>query len=171
MSCDLLPSEVEGPHHQGDVRELLAPEWDLMIAFPPCTYLARSGALWWAKPGRAESADEAAAFVRELHDAPIPRVAIENPVGRLNQLWRYPDQIIQPWQFSEPYHKKTCLWLKGLPPLMSTVLHMKTDRWVNSGSFTRVSRQRRSGGVSNARERARTFQGIANAMADQWGAS
>ena len=112
-SCDLLPSEREGPHLQCDVLTVLADGWDLMIAHPPCTYLSRAGARWWKMPGRDLLAAEAAEFVFALHDAPIEHIAIENPIGQLNRRWRYPDQTIQPWQFGHPYSKSTCLWLKA----------------------------------------------------------
>lgn len=170
MSADLLPSEAPGPHYQGDVRDLLGDGWDLMIAFPPCTYLSRAGAMWWHLPGRSELTEQAVRFVRELYDAPIPRVAIENPVGRLNQLWRYPDQIVEPWMFGEPYRKKTCLWLKALPPLLVTVISTGRECWVNGGSFKRVSRLPRGGVANTPRDRSRTFTGLAAAMAHQWAA-
>lgn len=98
-SCDLQPTEIPGNHIQGDVCELLHDGWDLMVAHPPCTYLSRAGARWWNVDGRRELMQEAASFVRTLYDAPIPHVAIENPIGALNTLWRYPDQTIQPYQF------------------------------------------------------------------------
>ena len=122
LSCDLLPSETPGPHYQGDVRDLLATGgggWDLLIAFPPCTDLAVSGARWWAHKG-AERQRAAVAFARLLLDMPIPRIALENPIGRLSTAIRKPDQIIQPWHFGDPHTKATCLWLKGLPLLTPT---------------------------------------------------
>src|SRR5436190_2232603 len=105
MSCDFLPTESPGPHYQGDVRDILSDGWDLMIAHPPCTYLARSGARWWNDEARQVRALEAVAFVRELYASPIPKVAIENPIGKLNQLWRFPDQVIQPSYFGHLYSK------------------------------------------------------------------
>lgn len=161
MSCDLLPTERPGPHYQGDVRDMLADGWNVMIAFPPCTYLSRAGARWWK--GREHLAQEAAEFVLALWNAPISRVAIENPIGQLNKLWRYPDQVVEPWQFGDPYRKRTCLWLRGLPPLMATVVSVERDWWVNSTPC------KRQGTARTQKERSLTFPGIAEAMAEQWG--
>lgn len=173
VSCDLLPSERPGPHIQGDVRNVLGDGWDLMIAHPPCTFLSRAGARWWGCASRAGKAEDAAAFVRELYDAPVPCVAVENPIGLLNSLWRYPDQTIQPWEFGEPYTKATCLWLKNLPPLLSTCLVGKTEAWVksNTGHGRRKGQRTQPGVAKNAKDAARTFPGIAAAMAAQWGAA
>jgi hypothetical protein len=187
VSCDLLPSERPGPHYQGDVRDILdgrvrwiGPEattpthsFDLLIAHPPCTYLSRAGARWWKRPGRAELAREAAAFVQVLWNAPIPRVAIENPIGMLNRLWRYPDQTVEPWQFGEPYTKRTCLWLRGLPPLLSTEIVEERTAWLpsNVGAGRRKGQRSQPGIAKNATAASRTFPGIAAAMAAQWGAA
>lgn len=112
-SCDLLPSERPGQHHQGDVLDILEDGWDLMVAFPPCTYLCSSGLHWnKRRPERDQKTHEAMLFVFSLYDAPIPQVAIENPIGRISTAFRRPDQIIQPWQFGHPESKQTCLWLK-----------------------------------------------------------
>jgi hypothetical protein len=158
MSVDLLPSERSKVNHwQGDVRSVIDWGWDLMIAFPPCTHLAVSGARWW--PGKQQEQAEALAFVQMLMDAPIPRIAIENPIGRISTAIRKPDQIIQPWQFGHGETKATCLWLKGLPPLQSTN--------VVDGREPRVHHA--SPGPDRWKERSRTLQGIADAMADQWG--
>lgn len=158
-SCDLLPTEREGPHIQGDVLEVLDRGWDLMIAHPPCTHLAVSGARYFAAK-RADGRQQAALdFVQRLLDAPIPRIALENPVSIISTRIRKPDQIIQPWQFGHPETKATCLWLKNLPKLVPTdivngrksmVHHCppSKDRW---------------------KIRSRTYQGVANAMAAQWG--
>jgi hypothetical protein len=171
-SCDLQPTERPGQHIIGDVLEVLADSWDLMVAHPPCTYLSRAGARWWKETGRAELATAARDFVVALWQAPIPRVAIENPIGRLNQLWRYPDQTIEPWYFGDPYTKRTCLWLRGLPPLMSTTIHTQTMPWVQGSSFARVSRTRRPKEIARGQaERSLTPPGLAAAMADQWGAA
>lgn len=159
VSCDLLPSEKPGRHYQGDVRELLGDGWDLMVAHPPCTHLAVSGARhFWRKA--AEQA-EALDFVRALLDAPIPRIAIENPVSIISTKIRKPDQVIQPWQFGHGETKATCLWLKGLPPLIPTD--------VVSGRAARVHMM--PPGPNRWKERSRTFAGIAAAMADQWGSA
>lgn len=174
VSCDLLPTERPGPHYQGDVRDLL-PEgeaaWDLMIAHPPCTYLSRAGARWWKQPGRDELAQEATRFVLELATAPIPRIAIENPIGQLNQRWRYPDQTIQPYRFGHPYSKATCLWLKNLPLLVPTNVLNEYQPLIRANVSHRArTGQAQPGRLSGGPETARTFEGIAAAMAEQWGA-
>lgn len=156
VSCDLLPSERCGPHIQGDVRDVLAMGWDLLIAHPPCTYLAVSGARWFK--GREAQQDEALAFVRELMNAPVDRIAIENPVSVISTRIRKPDQIVQPWMFGHPETKATCLWLKGLPLLEPT--------HVVSGRHGRVWRERPS--PDRWKNRSRTYQGLADAMAAQW---
>lgn len=157
MSCDLLPSEQPGPHHVGDVRDLLDGPWDLMIAHPPCTHLAVSGARWFK--GKQQEQQEALAFVRELLAAPIPMIALENPVSIISSHIRKPDQIVQPWQFGHGETKATCLWLKGLP-----LLH-PTD--VVAGRASRVHLE--PPGPDRWKNRSRTYAGIADAMADQWG--
>jgi hypothetical protein len=156
-SCDVLPSERPGNHYQCDVREVLDANWDLMIAHPPCTYLARAGAQWW--PGKANEQREALAFVRSLLMAPIPRIALENPIGRLSSALRKPHQIIQPWQFGHGETKATCLWLKGLPPLKPTdIVAGRSNRvWKMADSKERW------------KKRSRTYEGVAQAMAAQWG--
>jgi hypothetical protein len=157
MSCDLLPTDEIGPHYQGDVRDLLVSDaWDLMIAHPPCTHLAVSGARWF-KDKQAEQA-EALDFVRLLMVAPVPRIAIENPVSIISSRIRKPDQIIQPWQFGHGETKATCLWLKGLPPLRPTM--------VVEGRENRIWRM--APGPERWKMRSKTFPGIAEAMADQW---
>lgn len=160
VSCDLLPSETPGPHHQGDVRDILdmgyGSRWDLLIAHPPCTHLAVSGARWF-KDKREEQA-EALEFVRLLLDAPVSRIALENPVSIISSRIRKPDQIIQPWQFGHGETKATCLWLKGLPPLVPTD--------IVEGRQARVHRM--PPGPDRWKERSRTFPGIAAAMAGQW---
>lgn len=156
-SCDLLPTETPGSHHQGDVRDILGAGWDLMIAHPPCTHLAASGARWFPEK-RAEQA-ESLAFVRLLLSAPIPRIALENPVSIIATAIREPDQVIQPWQFGHGETKATCLWLKNLPPLRPTR--------IVDGREPRIHRMPPS--PERWRERSRTFHGIAEAMAAQWG--
>lgn len=192
MSCDLLPTESPGPHFQGDVRDILGNGFDLMIAHPPCTYLTVSSA--WAfkdgsiidgvfregvyhqklKPGTLTGANRRAAraesveFAKMLYDCPIPLVALENPVGNLSTLWRKPTQIIHPHQFGHDASKITCLWLKGLPPLVPTnvVTRPKGERYSNQSP----------GGQNNLppsddrqKKRSETYLGIADAMAVQWG--
>lgn len=224
MSCDLLPTDVVGPHYQGDVRHVLegwmpvqhtmdcdpedtgycgqwglmvdecfcpgptqdemeytevegrlfarpvkSPHWDMMIAHPPCTYLASSGLHWNKRiPGREALTEEALEFVRLLLDAPIPRIALENPVGRISTAIRKPDQTIQPWWFGDDASKRTCLWLKNLPALKETNRLPGDDK-------TRRANQTPSGqnklGPSEDRWKLRsvTYPGIAAAMAEQWG--
>lgn len=158
VSCDLLPTEAPGPHFEGDAFYLSRAEpWDLMIAFPPCTHLAISGARWW--PGKQYEQRQAIAFVRELWHAPIPRIAIENPVGILSSAWRQPEQVIQPWQFGHGETKATCLWLKNLPRLRPTQ--------IVEGREPRVHRE--PPGPDRWQRRSRTLAGIAEAMAEQWG--
>lgn len=157
MSCDLLPSEKTGPHYQGDVRDVLADGWDMMIACPPCTYLAVSGARWWK--GREEQQLDALNFVLLLMNCAIPRVAIENPIGKVSSHFRKPNQIIQPWQFGHGETKATCLWLKNLPKLKATQ--------IVSGRENRIHREPPS--VNRWKNRSRTYTGIASAMAEQWG--
>jgi len=160
VSCDLLPSERKGPHYLGDVRDVLDNGWDLMIAFPPCTYLCRSGIHWnRTRPERRVKTDEAVKFVRLLLGAPIPRIALENPVGVLSSRIRKPDQIIQPHRFGHPERKATCLWLKGLPLLKPTNLMLALEARVH----------RAAPGPNRWKERSRTQPGIAKAMAEQWG--
>lgn len=162
MSCDLLPTEIPGPHYRGDVRDLLNPShrlsgFDLMIAHPPCTHLAVSGARWF-KDKKAEQ-EQALEFVRMLMEAPIERIAIENPVSVISSRIRKPDQVIQPWQFGHGETKATCLWLKGLPKLTPTN--------IVEGREARVHKM--PPGPDRWKERSRTFEGVAAAMAAQWG--
>lgn len=157
-SCDLLPTEIPGQHIQGDVIPILNNGWDLMVAHPPCTYLAVSGARWF-KNRQVEQAT-ALQFVRTLMDAPIPCIAIENPISVISTRIRLPTQIIQPWMFGHGETKATCLWLKNLPKLTPTdVVH---------GRDARIHHMPPS--PDRWRERSRTFTGIANAMAEQWSA-
>ena len=156
-SCDLLPSEAPGDHLQMDVLSLLDSGWDLMIAHPPCTHLAVSGARWFKE--KQEEQKEALDFVRALLDAPISKIALENPVSIISSRVRKPDQIIQPWQFGHGETKATCLWLKGLPKLVPTN--------IVSGREARIHRMAPS--PDRWKERSKTFTGIAEAMAEQWG--
>jgi len=157
MSCDLLPTDKPGPHYQGDVFDVINDRWDLMIAHPPCTHLAVSGARWF-KDKVTEQA-EALDFVRKLMNADIDRICIENPVSIISSRIRKPDQTIQPWQFGHGETKRTCLWLKGLPKLVpSDIVDGRDQRiWKLPPSPDRW------------KIRSTTFQGIADAMANQWG--
>lgn len=172
-SCDLLPSESPlGDHYQCDVREILDHGWDLMVAHPPCTFLCSSGLHWnKRRPERAQQTAEALEFVRMLLDAPIERIALENPIGCISTQIRKPTQTIQPWQFGHDASKATCLWLKNLAPLTPTKLiepRMVGDRkrWANQ---TDSGQNRLPPSADRWKIRSETYQGIADAMANQWG--
>lgn len=156
-SCDLLPTDAPGQHIQGDVLDVLGYGWDLMIAHPPCTHLAVSGSRWF-EAKRDEQA-EALEFVRALMDAPIARIAIENPVSIISSRIRPPDQVIQPWMFGHGETKATCLWLKNLPPLRATQ--------IVAGREARIHKM--SPSPDRWKLRSETYVGIAEAMAEQWG--
>lgn len=169
ISCDLLPTESPGPHYQGDISDVIGGGWDLMIAHPPCTYLAVSGLHWNGRvAGRAEKTEEALEFVRALMGADIPRIAVENPVSCISSRIRKPDQIIQPWWFGEDASKKTCLWLKGLPLLRETN-RLPGDEKTRRANQTASGQNKLSPSPDRWKERSRTYQGIADAMALQWG--
>ena len=170
ISCDLLPTDSPGPHYQGDVFDIIDDSFDLMIAHPPCTHLAVSGAAWFKYKEKEQK--EALEFVQRLLDAPIKKIALENPVSVISTRIRKPTQIIQPWQFGEPFSKRTCLWLKNLEPLQPTNI-------VDKGEYTTYASGRtmptwyaeawKLPAPERAKLRSKTFQGIADAMADQWG--
>lgn len=186
-SCDIRPTERPGQHILNDVRNVLDGGWDLMIAHPPCQYLAYSGIAHWNKPGRAEKRQMAADFFMQLYNADIPLIAVENPVGWMNTIFRKPDQIFHPFYFGDRDMKKTCLWLKGLNPLW----YWKEDDLFGSQTMTqkpepiyvherRPSKHYKGGEVKNryfvdhkgsldAYERSRTFPAVAATMAQQWG--
>lgn len=159
MSCDILPTETPGPHYQGDVRDVLHFPWDLMIAHPPCTDLSVSGARHFDAKRMTGKQQSSASFLLMLAKSDITRIAIENPVSIISSLWRKPDQIIQPWQFGHGETKATCLWLKNLPTLNPTE--------IVEGRESRIHRMPPS--ADRWKERSRTFTGIAEAMANQWG--
>jgi hypothetical protein len=170
-SVDLLPSETPGPHLQQDVLAVLDWDWDLMIAHPPCTHLAVSGAAWFKHKQKEQA--EALEFVQALLDAPIPRIALENPVSIISSRIRKPDQIIQPYEFGHPESKKTCLWLKNLPKLEPTLV-LQPPRFNEKGrpiwNNQTMSGQNKLGPREDRwKERSRTYEGIAAAMASQWG--
>ena len=167
VSCDLLPSETFGPHYQGPVQDILNYGWDLMIAHPPCTHLAVSGARWFKD--KAQEQAEALAFVRLLLTAPIPRIALENPVSVISSRIRKPDQVIQPWQFGHEATKTTCLWLKGLPHLTPTNIVGKGARHVTKSGKSLPQWYNLPPSADRWKIRSATFQGIADAMAEQWG--
>jgi len=160
FSCDIKPCEGNHPewHIEGDMFEALAAdEWDMLIAFPPCTYLTKAGAWLWELPNRQKGIDEGLEFVRRLMRVDMP-YAIENPPGLINTRIRKPDQIIQPYWFGEPFSKQTCLWLSGLPPLKPTnIVPYETG-------FT----DNMTGGKRRSANRSITFEGVAKAMAEQW---
>jgi len=167
-SCDLLPTDKPGQHYQGDVINFIRNNlgFDLMIAHPPCTYLASSGLHWNKRiPGRDKLTLESLEFVTLLFNAPIPKIVLENPIGRINTAIRKPDQIIQPWMFGEDASKSTCLWLKGVPKLEPTDI-IKKDRYANQ---TPSGQNNLGPSKDRWKLRSTTYQGIADAMAAQWG--
>jgi hypothetical protein len=172
-SCDLKPSDTPGQHIQGDVQEVLSQHWDLIIAHPPCTYLSVSGLHWNKKrPERARQTEEGLEFARLFFNHACPKIAIENPVSCISSRIRKPDQIIQPYEYGHDASKKTCLWLKGLSklvatgPLIAPRIVAGKKRWANQTD----SGQNKLGPSANrAALRSETFDGIANAMAQQWG--
>jgi len=159
MSCDLLPSDAPGLHYQGDVFDVIDQGWDLMIAHPPCTHLAVSGARHFQAKRESGVQQEALEFVRRLLAAPIPKIALENPISIISSEIRKPDQIIQPWQFGHGETKATCLWLKGLHKLVPTD--------IVAGRDDRIHKMPPS--PDRWKLRSTTYQGIADAMAAQWG--
>lgn len=166
-SCDILPTESPGPHYKGDVRDILDRGWDLMIAHPPCTYLSNAGARFLYPKGklnrkRLKLGMEGRGFFMVLWNADIPRIAVENPTP--SKVYNLPPytQVIQPYEFGHPVQKRTCLWLKGLPPL-------KPTRIVSGAISTKRSPWFNKGGLDRQKNRAKTFEGIARAMAKQWG--
>ncbi len=161
FSCDLLLCSGGHPdwHYQRDIADLLVDSWDMIIAFPPCTHLASSGARWF-KQKRADGRQKRAVdFFLQFTKARAPKIAIENPIGIMSTCYRKPDQIIQPWMFGHGETKATCLWLKGLPLLTPTN--------IVGGREQRIWRM--SPSIERSRLRSKTYKGIANAMAEQWG--
>jgi len=185
ISCDLLPSDRPGPHYQGDVFDIINVGFDMMIGFPPCTYLTVTGNKWFYHPDDKElpveqrrphprfparqlHRQQAIEFFMKLADADIPKICIENPVGIMSTRWRKPDQIIQPYQFGHPEPKKTCLWLKGLPLLASTKIVEPEYMITKSGKRVPKWFFAPSNTPERAKLRNTTFTGIANAMSSQW---
>jgi hypothetical protein len=168
-SADLLPTEAPGPHYQGDARDLLDKDWDLLVAHPPCTYLAGSGVhLLWSDPDRWDRMVEAASLFRAFLDAPVPKIAVENPLMHghaMREVGRRHTQMVQPWQFGEDASKRTCLWLRGLPRLQPTQ-YLVRRRYSNQ---TPSGQNKLGPSPQRASLRSRTYPGIAEAMADQWG--
>ena len=171
LSCDLLPTDVPGPHYQGDVADIINDGWDLMVAHPPCTYLCSSGLHWnKRRPERAQMTEDALKFVQFLLDAPIPRIALENPIGCIGTRIRKADQTIQPWQFGHDASKSTCFWLKNLPLLTPTAvveprIANGKKRWANQ---TDSGQNRLPPSEDRWKIRSETYAGIAAAMVAQW---
>ena len=169
MSCDLLPTDVPGPHYQGDVFDIINDDWDLMIAHPPCTYLSVSGMHWTTRGLRdPQLTEDALAFVQRLMSAPVERIAIENPVRIISSRIRKPDQIIQPWWFGHDASKRTCLWLKNLPLLTPTDM-LPGDSKTRRANQTASGQNKLPPSKDRWKIRSATYQGIADAMAAQWG--
>ena len=177
MSCDLLPTDVAGPHYQGDVFDIIDQGWDLMIAHPPCTYLSVSGMHWTTRGLRdPQLTEDALDFVQRLMDAPIAKIAIENPISVISSRIRKPDQIISPYQFGHDASKKTCLWLKNLPLLQTTQMveprivitpsGKPAKRWGNQ--CDNYGQDKLPPSADRWKLRSATYQGIADAMAAQW---
>jgi hypothetical protein len=187
VSCDVLPTAAPGPHLRGDVTPFLAWTWDLVIAFPPCTHLSCIGAAHWERWQADGTQDRAAEFfMRFVHALKhVPRVAIENPAGAMTKRYRKPDQYVQPWWFGDPWTKQTGLWLKGLPKLVADRPVTPMGPWVGTqrgkvqpdgtrrGPLTPegsvLAGLKRDGSAERSRARQTTFEGLARAMADQWG--
>ena len=177
MSCDLLPTDAPGPHYQGDVFDIINDGWDLMVAHPPCTYLSVSGMHWTTRGLRdPQLTEDALAFVQRLMDAPIERIAVENPISVISSRIRKPDQIISPYQFGHDASKKTCLWLKNLPLLTATQIveprivitpsGKPAKRWGNQ--CDNYGQDKLPPSADRWKLRSATYQGIADAMAAQW---
>tara|TARA_R100001086_G_C11740813_1_gene232428 strand:- start:127 stop:738 length:612 start_codon:yes stop_codon:yes gene_type:complete len=166
MSCDILPTESEGKHYQGDIFDVLYDDWDMMIAHPPCTHLSVSGARWFTEGKKDWSLQiDALDFVRKLLDAPINKIALENPVSVISTKIRKPDQTINPYQFGHTEQKRTCLWLKNLPKLKETNNVKEEMMKLPIAVRTRIHWL----GSGKGKERSKFYTGIAEAMADQWG--
>jgi len=176
LSCDMKPTETPGPHYHGSVFDVLYDDWDLLIGHPPCTYLTYAGTRHWNNPGRAELREEGMNFFLALCNAPIRHIAIENPVGYPNTVYRKPDQIIHPYYFGDSVQKRTCLWLKNLPVLdySKTIIAKPEPMYVCQGDKCKGKKIYWCEGIRGEGERAtarsRTFQGIAKAIAQQFGA-
>lgn len=172
ISCDLLPTESPGPHYQGDVMDIINDRWDMIIAFPPCTHLAVSGAAWFEQKRKDGRQQEGIDFFMQFTNLNCEKIAIENPIGIMSSVWRKPDQIIQPYEYGEPFSKKTCLWLKGLPNLQPTNIVEKGDKVTFSSGKSMpkwYSDAFKLPPAERAKVRSKTFIGIAKAMAEQWG--
>lgn len=173
-SCDILPPDDNSPYHyQDDILNLLNKDWDLMVCHPPCTFLSSSGLHWNKKrPERAKQTEDALEFVQKLLNTNIPKIALENPIGCISTRIRKPDQIIQPYMFGDDASKSTCLWLKNLPLLVPTkiikgrITKDGKERWSNQ---TDSGQNKLGPSEYRWKERSKTYQGFAEAMANQWG--
>ena len=177
MSCDLLPTDIPGKHYQGDIMDILKEHWHMMIAFPPCTYLCVTGNKWMKPefadrfPNRLEQRKDAIRFFMELSNADIERIAIENPVGIMSTQWRKPDQYVHPYMFGDKHSKKTGLWLKNLPLLKPTKIvepEMYTYKDGRKDPMWHVETMKLEP-HERMKARSKTFEGFADAMAEQWG--
>ena len=180
-SCDILPTEIGGKdakHFQMDVREILGYHWDLMIGHPPCTYISYAATKYWYQPGRAKKRLEALDFFLYLWEAPIHRICLENPVGCANEMIEKYTQIVHPYYFGDSDMKRTCLWLKNLPPLIhspvedlfgSVKTHVAKPEPIYIDKTDRKKKRYFTDAQSSAHKRSKSFPGIAQAMADQWG--
>ena len=172
MSCDLLSTDIPGNHYQGDVFDIINDSWDLMIAHPPCTHLAVSGAAWFKQKIADGRQQQGVDFFMKLADSNIPKICIENPVSIMSNKWRKPDQIVQPYMFGEEFSKATCLWLKNLTLLSATDVVGKGE-FITYASGKKMSKWYADAyklkPAERAKLRSKTFHGIANAMAAQWG--
>jgi len=170
MSCDLLPTDSPGPHYQGDVFDVIGDGWDLMIAHPPCTHLAVSGARHFEAKRADGRQQEGIDFFLKIANAPINKIAIENPVGIMSGIYRKPSQVIHPKYFGDPVNKATCLWLKGLPRLNATnIVEPEMVTLKNGKRFSKWDYEISFDRKNRAKLRSKTFPGIAKAMAQQWG--
>jgi hypothetical protein len=179
MSCDIEPTDLPGPHYQGDMFDIINDGWDMMIAFPPCTHLAVSGAKHFAQKRADGRQQQGIDFFLKVVNADIPRIAVENPIGIMSSIYRKPDQIIQPWHFGHEAQKTTCLWLKNLPLLQHTKVVDKGSFYISktgkkmptwSHDVADVNGKKIGYNTPEIKKiRNKTFQGIADAMADQWG--
>jgi hypothetical protein len=177
MSCDLLETEQPGEHYQGDVFDVINDGWDLMIAFPPCTHLAVSGAKHFVEKIKDGRQQEGIDFFMKIINANIPRIAVENPVGVMSRIYKKPNQIIQPYEYGHEAQKTTCLWLKNLPTLMPTKIVGKGEFYTSKkgkklptwSHDVAINGKKIAYGSDEIKKiRSKTFQGIADAMADQW---
>jgi len=175
-SCDLLPTEIPGNHIQGDVLEILDGGWDLMIAHPPCTFLSYVGTRHWNKPGRKELREQAMAFFMEFINAPIEKICVENPLGHPSKAYRRPDQTLHPYYFGDAQQKRTCLWLKNLPKLTYQLYDDMFGERTATDKPEPIYFLKTTGkaihwteAVKGSKKRSKSWNGISEAMAEQWG--